>query len=85
MFRGWYASSLFVFLFLEYFRFLLNKRKTKRTRNLTYQLRDDAENRHTETSSLLPPGQLAEETSRKTHYIKAGLYAFQNFYAFMLM
>ncbi|CEJ82579.1 hypothetical protein VHEMI02636 [[Torrubiella] hemipterigena] len=41
--------------------------------------------RLTETTPFLAPGQLAEEASRKNHYTKAAIYALQNFYAFMLM
>ncbi|SPO00884.1 related to a putative low-affinity copper transport protein [Cephalotrichum gorgonifer] len=38
-----------------------------------------------ETSPFLPSGQAQPQLDRRTHIIKAALYAIQNFYAFMLM
>lgn len=47
--------------------------------------RDDDDENVTETPAFLRSGQNRENVSKRGHVIKATLYAFQNFYAFMLM
>ena len=39
----------------------------------------------TETTPFLAPGQARSDAGQRGHILKAALYAFQNFYAFMLM
>jgi len=49
------------------------------------KLRRPVRGADTETSPLLSVGQSQAAVSQRAHFIKAVLYALQNFYAFMLM